>query len=269
MIKLKRISLLVVLNRWLIQFGIDLRRTYFALRALPFLFKEYFILKKYSDFNWPIELSYPCLNDRFDFAGTIDKQYFYQDIYVANQIFSRNPINHIDIGSRIDGFIAHLAVFRKIKIIDIRPVDLGLTSVEFIQADICSENFKMDNAISVSCLHTIEHFGLGRYGDPIGFKLWEVGISNIWNIVDNSGILYLSFPVGKQRIVFNAHRIFKPSTVLNNLKNSKILSFVYIDDEGKFNETVLTNCDDIDNVVVNFDYGLGIFVIQKSIIDSI
>lgn len=267
--KLKRISILVVLNRWLIQFGIDIRRTYFAFRALPFLIKEYFILKNYSDENWPIELSYPCLNDRFDSAGTIDRQYFYQDIYVANQIFSKTPINHIDIGSRIDGFIAHLAVFRKIKIIDIRPVDLGLSNVEFIQADICSEKFNIDSAVSVSCLHTIEHFGLGRYGDPIGFKLWEVGISNIWNIVADSGILYLSFPVGKQRIVFNAHRIFKPSTVLNNLKNSKLLSFVYIDDEGKFNETSFTDIDDIDRVVSDFNYGLGIFVLQKNNLESI
>lgn len=40
-------------------------------------------------------------------------------------IFDSSPQRHLDVGSRIDGFVAHVASFREIEVIDIRPVDIG------------------------------------------------------------------------------------------------------------------------------------------------
>ena len=37
--------------------------------------------------------------------------YFHQDFVVARKIFERNPRLHIDVGSRVDGFVAHVATF--------------------------------------------------------------------------------------------------------------------------------------------------------------
>lgn len=50
-----------------------------------------------------------------------------QDPYVARKIFETNPIKHIDVGSRVDGFLLQLSIFRKIEVFDIRgfPVDLN------------------------------------------------------------------------------------------------------------------------------------------------
>ena len=49
-------------------------------------------------------------------AGESQGHYFHQDLLVANQIFLNSPERHIDIGSRIDGFVARVAAFREIEI---------------------------------------------------------------------------------------------------------------------------------------------------------
>ena len=48
---------------------------------------------------------------------------------------------------------------------------------------------------SVSCLHALEHFGLGRYGDKIEPKGHKYGIQNFSDIMVKNGILYLSVPI--------------------------------------------------------------------------
>lgn len=63
-----------------------------------------------------------------DNAGTNKRHYFYQDLLVANLIHKSNPICHIDIGSRVDGFVAHIDVFRDIKVLDIRHLEPSVHS---------------------------------------------------------------------------------------------------------------------------------------------
>ena len=41
----------------------------------------------------------------------------------------------MDVGSRGDGFIAHLAAFRDVEVADIRPLPAIIPHVTFIQAD--------------------------------------------------------------------------------------------------------------------------------------
>ena len=59
--------------------------------------------------------TYSILKDYKDNAGTLNGEYFHQDLLVANLIFNHNPKRHIDIGSRIDGFVAHVASLEKLK----------------------------------------------------------------------------------------------------------------------------------------------------------
>lgn len=252
-----------VFYRWLVQFGIDLRKFFYSVRSILPFFKNYIKLSSSKSASWPIEITQPCLTDRYDSAGTIDKQYFYQDTYVASKIFEANPDKHFDVGSRIDGFIAQLSIFREVTILDIRPLDMLIKNVVFRQANICDPNFHIEEINSVSCLHTIEHFGLGRYADPIGIDLWEKGVDNIWKIVAKGGKLYISTPIGRQRIVYNAHRVYKPSTLLNRFNSGSLIDFAYVDDQGNFhkNGTLLT--EEIDQIASTFNYGLGIFTILK------
>ena len=111
----------------------------------------------------------PIFTDYDDQAGSATGHYFHQDLLVASFIHNKNPLRHIDIGSRIDGFIAHVASFRSIEVMDVRDLKgTGHENISFIKADLMNKDSAQNNITdSISCLHAIEHFGLGRYGDPV------------------------------------------------------------------------------------------------------
>lgn len=57
----------------------------------------------------PVATQAPCLHDRYEEAGTTESEYFWQDLLVARMIHDAEPQKHVDIGSRVDGFVAHVA----------------------------------------------------------------------------------------------------------------------------------------------------------------
>lgn len=127
-----------------------------------------------GNFEIKEENIFPCLTDYRNNAGDIDFHYFPMDILVSSLIAKSKVKEHFDIGSRIDGFISHLLVSEiEVTQMDIRPlmdIDLGcgISRLRFIQADCTNLDGIDDNSIySLSSLHAIEHFGLGRYGDNV------------------------------------------------------------------------------------------------------
>jgi hypothetical protein len=103
-------------------FGINIVQFVNVVRGIPSFIRDYIQLKKEVDITlFPIEL-YPILDDKYKQGGTANGHYFHQDLVVAKKIYDANPKKHIDIGSRVDGFVAHLAVFREVVIIDIRDL---------------------------------------------------------------------------------------------------------------------------------------------------
>lgn len=180
---------------------------------------------------WGREL--PILTEWEESSGNLGA-YFYQDRLVASWIHDARPSRHVDVGSRIDGFVGHLSVFRQVEVIDIRPQPLVVPNVVFHQLDLMRELPDSWQACtdSLSCLHTIEHFGLGRYGDAIDPDGHLKGLSQLKRMVAPGGMLYLSTPVGHERIEFNAHRVFAPDTVIAWFEDGwEIESSALIDDQ--------------------------------------
>src|ERR1035437_7492705 len=180
-------------------FGFDIIIFTNAIRGVSFYINDYFKIKKQkgSDTSFPFGNSYPILGDRFTESGTMKGHYFHQDLFVARKIFNNNPLRHIDIGSRTDGFVAHVAVFRKIEIIDIREQTSKTDNIVFRRADLMQLPVDMTNAFdSISSLHAIEHFGLGRYGDPIDYNGHIKAIENITAMLKTGGTFYFSVPIG-------------------------------------------------------------------------
>jgi len=121
-----------------------------------------------------------------------------------------------------------------------------------------------DYCDSISSLHAVEHFGLGRYGDNIDFEGYLKGLNNIYKILKVGGIFYFSAPIGKQRIEFNAHRVFSMTYLLELLEAKyKIIDFSYVNDKGDLFEKV--DLRDKEKVKNNFGcfYGCGIFELEK------
>lgn len=235
---------------------------------LPGFFRDYFkfkrLLGKNSDFKFGH--FYPVTLDKKQSSGKMKGAYFHQDLLVAKKIFEENPQRHIDIGSRTDGFVAHVAVFREIEVFDIRPQTTTHKNIVFRQADFMQlpEDLYLC-CDSVSSLHAIEHFGLGRYGDPLDPDGHLKALENIYNLLKPGGKFYFSVPIGKQRIEYNAHRIFDVAYLLDKLLPFyQLISFSYVDDFGDLLENV-----EIEPVRVKANYGCnygcGIFELKKKL----
>lgn len=197
------------------QLGFDLRHFLRSMRGLPRFVHDWRKFK--NGYSGPLTLR-PCLHDRYEEGGTTKSEYFWQDLLVARWIFEATPQRHVDIGSRVDGFVAHVASFRDIEVFDVRPISTQIPGVVFKQADLmCCDSLPNSSSgycDSLSCLHALEHFGLGRYGDPIDPVGHERGIANMASLLQSGGTFYLSTPIGRERVEFNAHRVFDPRSII-------------------------------------------------------
>lgn len=243
--------------------GFDLKKILNSFIFIPKFLKNYIQLMQSPSEDFKISLL-PILSDWKENAGKIDKQYFYQDVYIANKIYKNNPKNHYDIGSRTDAFIGHLLSFREVTSIDIRPLTLTHPNATFLQID-CMDIPKdfYGTCDSLSSLHVIEHFGLGRYNDPLDLNGHLKAIDGIYHFLKKGGIFYFSTPISNiQRIEFNAHRVFSVSYLLKIFNNRFLIEeFSYIDDRGVFFENI--DIDKFERNIPKIEYGCGIFVLKK------
>ena len=162
-----------------------------------------------------------------------DRHYFLQDLWAARRVYERRPASHLDVGSRLDGFVAHLLTFMPVTVVDIRPLAHPPAGLTFVRGDALTlAEIPTDSAESLSSLHTVEHFGLGRYGDPIDPAGWRRGLAALARVLRPGGTLYLSVPVGRQRLEFNAQRVFHPRTVPDALAPLQLTHFAAIGDDG-------------------------------------
>lgn len=243
--------------------GWDPRLTMFGLWGVPQYLKDFIAFSRQrnpKDSAWPLSPSHPVFADRFFPAGTAKGHYFLQDLLIAQRIFRAHPRCHVDFGSSINGFVAHVASFRAIEIFDVRTLDLHVENITFRQCDLMNVPPELHGYCdSVSCLHVLEHLGLGRYGDSIDFDGHWKGLRGLASVLMPGGRLYLSVPVGKQRIEFNAQRVFAMNTVLELAAQWFDLDRIsYIDDESRLHENVhLTSEELTDSVGMNL--GCGIF----------
>ena len=251
-------------------FGIDFRILFRSLSAVPWFISSYLKFRNKYKFNsnekeFSFGNLYPCLLDRSDKSGIAKGHYFHQDLLVAQNIYEARPDKHVDIGSRVDGLVAHVASFREIEVIDIRDQQSNLKNIKFIKMDMMHniDAKYIDYCDSISCLHALEHFGLGRYGDDICVEGYFKGVDNISKLLKRDGIFYLSVPIGPQRIEFNAHRVFSINYILKIVSDEfQLNSFAYIDDKGNLHADVKLDNEDTEQ---NFGcvYGCGVFELKK------
>lgn len=230
---------------------------------MPKYFKDQKVFSRLSSnaHEWPIR-NYPIFLDRNAESASLG-EYFWQDLLVAKEIIRQSPARHVDVGSRIDGFIAHLACVRRVEVFDIRPLTSEIENVEFTQWDITEPNPTLNgSADCVSCLHTLEHIGLGRYGDKLDPDGWMKGLKSLVDLIAPGGGLWLSVPIGVQRVEFNAHRVFNPATIIHAASELGVTlqRFFYLTDSG-FIESANIAEDALSLSTKN--YGLGIFFFSK------
>ena len=264
---MKRIGSRIDTALWI--YGVSPSKAFRAVKGTFFYLRDLRAFRKMlpDGAEWRFGMFKPMLEDREAYGGIASGHYFHQDLLVARRIHKANPRRHIDVGSRIDGFVAHVASFRNVEVIDIRPMETNAANITFLQVDI-TEQLQPDFVgicDSLSCLHALEHFGLGRYGDRVDPYGYKPGFANLVTMLEPQGILYFSVPIGRQRIEFNSQRIFSLSYLLDMFRSHELdlLSFSYVDDRGDLIENADLSPDRM-RVLGNLSNGCGIFELRKA-----
>lgn len=170
---------------------------------------------------------YPRLFDKTS-TTTVDPVYFYQNAWCAKKIFENKPRNHVDVGSDAK-LIGVLSQYTPTTMVDIRPLQVSLPGLSFVEGSILSLPFKDNEISSLSSICVIEHIGLGRYGDPLDPFGSEKAASELERVLAKGGSLYLSAPIDiANTVYFNAHRAFTRDYILKLFSQLTLVEEKYI-----------------------------------------
>ena len=198
---------------------------------------------------------WPCLADRT--AQTpFDPHYFFQGAWLARHLAATKPALHVDAGSSVLMLSVMSAAVPTV-FLDYRPIAPNLAGLVPVAGNLTQLPFADDRIQSLSCLHVIEHVGLGRYGDPLDPTGGKRALAELARVLAPGGLLYVSMPVGRERVCFNAHRVFAPQTVVAAATGLTLESFSLVDDAGAFHADVA-----LDHAR-GLAYGCGMFVLRK------
>lgn len=235
---------------------IDLNKFIASIFGFPSYIRElikYMIKSK----TWLINFDlYPILDEKTKITG-VDYHYLYQQLWVFNNVNKLKPKDHYDVSSTYQ-MSCYLAGITRAHFIDLRPIEVDIDNLELLKGDIENLPFKDNSLESVSCLHVIEHIGLGRYRDKLNINGPEIACKELVRVIKPGGILYLSTPIGRERICFNAHHVFNPLTIKEYCKGLELIEFNMVDDEGNLHK---------DMKVKDYkekEYSLGMFKFRKN-----
>lgn len=87
-------------------------------------------------------------------------------------------------------------------------------------AEYAKNPIKFDCIVSIS---SIEHDGLGRYGDPLNPWGDREAIQKMKGMLNEGGLVFLSVPVGQDWLFWNAHRIYGRKRLALLLKTWEVI----------------------------------------------
>jgi SAM-dependent methyltransferase len=173
----------------------------------------------------------PQLSDRST-ATPIDRHYTYHPAWAARVLAKTRPLKHVDISS-IVSFSTVLSAFVPAEFYDFRPAPVQLEGLLLGAADLTRLHFPSDSIASLSCMHVIEHIGLGRYGDPLDPEGDLKAIGELVRVLAPGGDLLVAAPVGRPRVEFNAHRIYDHEAFARYFAPLELVEFALIEERGE------------------------------------
>ena len=229
-------------------------------RYLPFI-KEFRSFKKASDssrFKIRWRDFYPCLNDRTSITP-FSRHYVFHPAWAARILANTMPEEHVDISSSLR-FVTVVSAFINTRFYDYRPAELNLNGLKSGTADLLDLSFPDMSVMSLSCMHVIEHIGLGRYGDPLDANGDLKAISELKRVLAKEGNLLFVVPIGKPKIMFNAHRIYSYEQIISYFEELKLMEFALIPDIAEDGGLIVQATKDMADAQT---YGCGCFWFKR------
>lgn len=171
---------------------------------------------------------YLCLQDNTQ-KTRFDSHYIYHPAWGARILAQTMPKVHVDISSSLH-FCTLVSAFIPVKYYDYRPADIKLENLSSESANLLSLPFADGSIQSLSCMHVVEHVGLGRYGDSLDPDGDLKAAAELKRVLAHGGSLLFVVPVGKPKIAFNAHRIYSYSQVISLFPELILKEFTLIPD---------------------------------------
>lgn len=232
------------------------------LKSLPWFASDYFKLKKLLKNDNRFSLSLKNLQPIFiDKTSTtqFEPHYVYHPAWAARIVAKTNPAKHVDIASILQ-FSTIVSAFVPVEFYDYRPAHLKLSGYKSEHGDLTNLHFPSDSVESLSCMHTLEHVGLGRYGDPIDALGDIKAAAELARVLKVGGSFIFVTPVGKPKIEFNAHRIYSYEQVLALFPTLKLVEFSLVPDNFR-EDGFIENANPA--IVKDQNWGCGCFHFTK------
>jgi|WetSurMetagenome_2_1015567.scaffolds.fasta_scaffold01139_14 hypothetical protein len=222
---------------------------------------DWLVFKKNNDARFMLKWSdrFPCLGENTASTG-FDSHYIYHPAWAARVLAETKPELHIDISSSLT-FCSIVSAFIPIKFYDYRPANLKLTGLETGQADLLKLPFANNSVKSLSCMHTVEHVGLGRYGDPIDPAGDLKAMAELSRVLAPGGNLLFVVPIGRPKLMFNAHRIYSYQMIIDAFSDLKLNNFTLIPSSSDRLPNFSATKEDSDKE----DYACGCFWFSKQV----
>ena len=226
--------------------------------VLNFFRLRHLTLSKLQRFTLFWKDRYPCLTDNTGTTG-FDRHYVYHPAWAARILSQIKPEFHVDISSSLH-FCSIVSAFIPVKFYDCRPADLQLSNLASDAANLLALPFPDCSIRSLSCMHVVEHVGLGRYGDPLNPDGDLQAITELKRVLAANGNLLFVVPIGKPKIMFNAHRIYSYEQIMRFFSELELQEFALIPEDPKNGELILNASKDMADAE---SYGCGCFWFRR------
>ncbi len=222
------------------------------------LLGDWLAFRRRSDGRFPLRWrdNLPQLQDKTQDTA-FDLHYIYHPAWAARILAKTKPREHVDFSSSLS-FNVLVSAFLPVRFYDYRPAHLELSGLTSEAADLTALAFPDNNWLSISCLHVLEHIGLGRYGDPLDPQGDLEAMAELMRVLAPGGNLLIAVPVGRPRLRFNAHRIYSYEQVIAAFAGLELIEFSLIsENQGR----LIAPADPA--LVAQEKYGCGCFWFKK------
>ncbi|MBU3968890.1 DUF268 domain-containing protein [Patescibacteria group bacterium] len=200
-------------------------KAYFGLKKSFRRFKE---LSKKTRERFPVSWDDIFFIANENTSNTVfDVHYVYHPAWAARVLVDIKPKKHIDISSTLH-FCSIISAFIPVDFYDYRPAFLNLSNLTSKRGDLTALPFEDGSVESISCMHVIEHIGLGRYGDPLDPDGDLKAIKELKRVTAKGSNLLFVVPMGQPKIMFNAHRIYSYDQIVSYFDDFELKQFALI-----------------------------------------
>ncbi|MCX5778968.1 MAG: DUF268 domain-containing protein [Elusimicrobia bacterium] len=191
-----------------------------------------FIVFKQQDTRFSVRWKerYACLNDNTDTTG-FNQHHTYNVAWAARILSKIKPKACVDISSSVI-FNAIASAFVPISFYDYRPANIQLDNLTCGAADMLQLPFETGSVHTMTCLHVLEHIGLGRYGDPLDAEGDLKAIVELKRVIAPAGNLVLTVPIGRPKVIFNADRVYSYAQIMSYFSGFRVQECALIPDQG-------------------------------------